>query len=220
MGRAVKASRKGKAAGLESRMNSRRRQRIPGPAHVLRKHNIKDKRHQTGREGHDSAQHQKAHHPLDGRRGGVFEEALEGSGGNNQAHEPGSHRDEGARLQNAATTDRDKHTDHLRPNTRKRGYPCASEGQPLSHLPWANPQKATKANGKMPASGGEHPPNFTFMETSKCEACRRRHGRDAKGQKQHLWCPWTIMASTPRKHTLVPVKYPTQRASFQIGQLE
>ena len=37
-----------------------------------------------------------------------------------------------------------------------------------------------------PISGGEHPPNSTALGKALCGACRRRHGRDAKGQKQHL----------------------------------
>ena len=35
-------------------------------------------------------------------------------------------------------------------------------------------------------SGGEHPPNFTVLVQALCEACWRCHGRNAKGQKQHL----------------------------------
>ena len=45
--------------------------------------------------------------------------------------------------------------------------------------------------------GGEHPPNSTMGETL-CEACRRRHGRDAKGQKQHL-CEQRDSCPTPTK---------------------
>ena len=36
-----------------------------------------------------------------------------------------------------------------------------------------------------PSAPGGKPPNFTVLEKSLCEACLSRHGRDAKGQKQH-----------------------------------
>ena len=35
-------------------------------------------------------------------------------------------------------------------------------------------------------SGGEQPPNFTFMGKTWCEPCQPGHGRDPEWLKQHM----------------------------------